>query len=131
MKILILSPQPFFTARGTPINIREVAYSLSNAGHEVTLLCYHLGEDIKIGNNIEIYRSLAVPFIDSVKPGASLKKIILDFFFFFSALKLILTRKYDVYHGVEEAGFIAGFFSLISKKSGSIANKRKEGPQYR
>ncbi len=115
MKVLILSPQPFFTARGTPINIRQILFALSQAEHEVTLLCYPLGQDLKI-ENVEVKRSLSVPFISSIKPGPSFKKIVLDFFFFFSALKLILSKKYDVYHGVEEAGFIAGFFSIFTKK---------------
>ena len=115
MKVLILSPQPFFVERGTPINIRQICTSLSSAGHEVTLLSYPLGNDIGI-KNVEIKRSPRVPFITSIKPGPSLKKIILDFFFFFSALKLVLTKKFDVYHGVEEAGFIAGFLSLFNKK---------------
>ena len=88
MKILILSPQPFFTARGTPINIRQILLALSKAEHEVTLLCYPLGQNLEI-ENVEIKRSIGVPFISSIRPGPSLKKIALDFFFFFSALRLI------------------------------------------
>ena len=44
MRILLIAPQPFFTQRGTPINVRQMAQTLSEAGHEVHLATYPMGE---------------------------------------------------------------------------------------
>lgn len=114
-KILLLSPQPFFQARGTPINVREMLYALSEDGHHVTLLCYPFGENINI-KNVEIVRSYKPPFVHGVKIGPSLIKIYLDIFFAIKALILSVRKKYDIFHGIEEAGFIAGVLGLIFKK---------------
>ena len=45
MKILLLSIQPFFEARGTPINIRLMAAFLADLAHQVDILVYYIGED--------------------------------------------------------------------------------------
>ncbi len=113
--ILLLSPQPFFQARGTPINVREMLYALSEDGYQVTLLCYPFGEDIKIPN-VTIIRSSKPFLINDIKIGPSLSKIILDLFFFFNALKLCFTKKFSLFHGIEEAGLIAGFLGIVFRK---------------
>ena len=114
-KILILSPQPFFETRGTPLNVREILYSLSDAGYSITLLAYPFGKNLKIPN-VEIIRSPGFPGINKVKIGPSFQKIILDIFFFFKALKLSFTNSYDVFHGVEEAAHMACILASLKGK---------------
>lgn len=113
--VLILSPQPFFETRGTPLNVREMLYALSEANYDITLLAYPFGENLEIPN-VKIIRSPKVIGINKVKIGPSVQKIILDFFFFFKALKLALTNHYDLFHGIEEAAHIACVLSTIKNK---------------
>lgn len=130
-KILLLSPQPFFQARGTPINVREMLYALSEDGYHVTLLCYPFGENIQI-KNVDIIRSYKPPFVHGVKIGPSFTKIYLDIFFALKALIVSMRSRYTVYHGIEEAGLIAGFLGILFKKpfivdvDSSMAHQLKE-----
>lgn len=116
-RVLLLAPQPFFENRGTPINVRALAKHLSLQGYSVDLLTYPIGQKVDVAPSV-LNRSLKVPFIKSVPPGPSIRKVVLDVGFLFSSLKLALTRKYDVFHGVEEAGVIAVMLGkLFGKKS--------------
>lgn len=113
--ILLLAPQPFFVERGTPINVREILNALSSDGYQVTLLSYPYGKDLEI-QNVKFEKSPKLPFLKTVKVGPSLAKIFLDFLFFFKALQLSFKTKYDLFHGIEEAAFIAQFLAFIHRK---------------
>jgi glycosyltransferase involved in cell wall biosynthesis len=113
--VLILSPQPFFETRGTPLNVREMLHALSEKGYSVTLLAYPFGQDLIIPN-VKIIRSAKVIGINTIKIGPSYQKIILDIFFFLKALKLALTNSYDLFHGIEEAAHMACVISRIKRK---------------
>lgn len=113
--ILLLSPQPFFQARGTPINVREMLYALSESGYNISLLCYPFGEDIPLPN-VTIIRSPKPFFINNIKIGPSIGKIILDVFFLFKALSLSFKNNYSLYHGIEEAGLMAGILGIVTRK---------------
>ncbi len=112
-KILMLAPQPFFTERGTPINVREMLNALSGEGYKIDLLTYPLGDSINI-ENVNIIRSTNIGNIKNIPIGPSLKKIILDIPFLLKAIKLSLTNKYDLYHGIEEAGLIVGMLGVLT-----------------
>jgi glycosyltransferase involved in cell wall biosynthesis len=114
MKILMIACLPFFTARGTPISIRSRLEALSYLGHEVDIVTFHIGEDIEIPG-INITRIINLPFIKEVPVGPSSKKIFLDIFVFFKALRLLMTRKYDLIHTHEEASYFGALFSRIFK----------------
>ncbi len=115
MRILFLAPQPFFQARGTPINVRNVLRVLSGAGHSADLVTYHVGENVDI-RNVRIRRIPALSFVKSVPIGPSAVKIPLDILMFLKAL-CILRRdgNYDCVHAVEESVFIA---LLLRKRFG-------------
>lgn len=108
----MIAPQPFFTPRGTPISIFQRLHALSQLGHEVDLLTFPIGEDVNIAN-VNIYRTLALPFINDVKIGPSVAKLLLDVFLFFKALRMLLTRRYDVIHSHEEAAFFAMLLAIL------------------
>lgn len=109
MRVLFLSPQPFFRVRGTPINIRNVVGALGEAGHEVDLLCYPFGEDVDLPN-VRVLRSPGVPGIRDVKVGPSAAKIPLDLLMAFKTFWLLARGRYDVVHAVEESAFFGAFF---------------------
>jgi glycosyltransferase involved in cell wall biosynthesis len=112
MKILMIAPQPFFSPRGTPISVYQRLYALSCNEHQVDLLTYHLGEDITFPG-VRIFRTPRIPFINGVRTGPSLKKVLLDFLIFLKAFHLLATNPYQVIHSHEEASFMAMVLAKI------------------
>ena len=106
MRILVLAPQPFYQARGTPIAVRLVLEFLSSRGHQVDLLTYHEGSDVGIPN-CRIVRIPAIPGVRDVRPGFSLKKVLCDAVMFLSCARMMRRTRYDLVHAVEESAFIA------------------------
>jgi len=115
MNILLISPEPFFTIRGTPLAVRELATAYGALGHSVDILTYHLGEDISAAGVRIVRTKLFSRFIRFVRPGYSLNKVILDCVLFPKALRLILTHRYDVVHCVEESAYFIPWFRWIRK----------------
>ncbi len=114
MKILFLAPQPFFQARGTPINVRNVLKVLGESGRKVDLLTYHLGEDVEL-ENVRVKRIFPLPFIKHVPIGFSPAKIPLDTAMFFHAAALVMKNGYDLIHAVEESVFMAYLLKFFFK----------------
>jgi len=113
MKILFLAPQPFFEPRGTPINVKRFVTALSDLGHEVDLLVYPHGSDVKIPN-VNIKRVVKIPGLPKAPIGASKVKIVYDALMAPHALGLRMMRRYDVIHAVEDAAFIAWAINKIT-----------------
>ena len=112
MKILMISPQPFFEPRGTPISVYQRLEALSALGHEIDLVTYHVGKDVEF-TNVRIHRVRKVKMIQHVRIGPSRAKILLDVFVFFKAIQLLLVNRYDVIHSHEEASFFSMFLAWI------------------
>jgi glycosyltransferase involved in cell wall biosynthesis len=112
MKILMIAPEPFFEPRGTPFSEYFRIKALTELGHQIDLATYPIGENVEIPG-LMIYRSLAIKFINRVKVGPSLNKLVLDFFLFFTVLKLLWKNHYDCIHTHEEACFFGGLLSRI------------------
>jgi glycosyltransferase involved in cell wall biosynthesis len=106
VKILLLAPQPFFQARGTPIAVRRVLEFLTGRGHQVDVLTYHEGSDVEIPN-CRIVRIPRLPGIRNIRPGFSLKKVLCDLVMLFGCARLMHRTRYDLVHAVEESAFIA------------------------
>lgn len=136
-KVLLIAPQPFFIERGTPMNVRQMSESLGNAGVQVELLAYPLGEDVRIPG-VKLLRSpggflKTLPSFKNLPPGPSLGKLVLDIFMALSAVSLVCRKKYLVIHGIEEGAFMAGvlarlrgskfIFDLDSSMSDQLAAK--------
>jgi glycosyltransferase involved in cell wall biosynthesis len=112
MKILMLAPEPFLEARGTPLSVYQRLRALSALGHHVDLVTYHVGKAVTLPN-LRIYRIPAIPFVKEVPIGPSAIKPVLDILLFFTALLLLLRRRYNVIHSHEEAAFLAVFLGFI------------------
>jgi len=102
MKILMLAPEPFFQPRGTPISIFFRIKALSQLGHEIDLITYHLGENKNIGN-LKILRIPNLFFINKIKIGPSFAKIPLDFLLILKAVWQLTKKQYDMIFSHEEA----------------------------
>ena len=88
MKILFLAPTPFFSLRGTPINVLHVLKRLSDRGHKVDLLTFPIGENINFPG-LRIIRCGQHLFIHAIGLVPSLKNFILDLALFFNFFKFI------------------------------------------
>jgi glycosyltransferase involved in cell wall biosynthesis len=114
MKILMIAPEPFFEPRGTPFSEYFRIKALTELGHQVDLATYPIGQDVEM-SGLTIYRSLPIRFIKKVRVGPSLEKLLLDFFLFFTVLRLILRNHYDCIHTHEEACFMGVMLSRLWK----------------
>jgi glycosyltransferase involved in cell wall biosynthesis len=106
MKILMLAPHPFYQARGTPIAADLVLSVLSKRGDQVDLVTFPEGSDVHY-SGLAIYRTPNFRWLQNIRPGFSLKKIVCDVFLMVQALKLARRDRYDLIHAGEEAVFIA------------------------
>jgi glycosyltransferase involved in cell wall biosynthesis len=113
VKILVLTPHPFFQARGTPLAVRTVLEFLSARGHQVDVLTLPEGEDVEIPN-CSIYRIPRIPGCRDVRAGFSLKKVACDAVMVVECLRMVRRTRYDLIHAVEEAAFIAAAASAFS-----------------
>ena len=114
MKILMLAPQPFFEPRGAPLLVLWRLRALSQLGHDVDLLTYHVGQDVSIPG-VVIHRTLNISLIKTVKIGPSPTKLFLDVLLFINAFRLLRKGSYELLHTNEEASF---FGILLAKLFG-------------
>ncbi len=100
-KVLIVSPQPFYEDRGTPIAVGQLAAALSTLGFEVDLLAYPIGTPISLPR-FRLMRGRRPFGIQGVRIGFSLKKVLLDLGMLGRLRALLRTGEYDVVHALEE-----------------------------
>jgi len=105
MKVLLIAPEPFFAVRGTPMAILQLVKALGRFGHQVDIVTYHIGENVKV-RNVVIHRIINLPFVRYVPIGPSYVKLVLDFFLFLKALGMCMGNHYDIIHAVEESVFL-------------------------
>jgi hypothetical protein len=105
-RILLVTPQPFYEDRGTPIAVQYVARALGQLGFNVDILTLPVGEDVSLPRTR--IRRCANPFhIRSVPIGFSWRKVVMDLSLWRSFDRLLATRQYDLVHAVEDAAYIA------------------------
>jgi glycosyltransferase involved in cell wall biosynthesis len=113
MRILMVAPQPFFSARGTPFSVLKRCRALSALGHEVDLVTYHLGEDVDVPG-LRILRGPRLPGIKAVNIGPSTAKLPLDAVLFVRTAAQLLRRRYDAIHTHEEAGVFGWWLHRVA-----------------
>jgi glycosyltransferase involved in cell wall biosynthesis len=104
-RALVVSPQPFYADRGTPIAVRHVLNALSELGWEAELLCFPIGRDVTIPR-VAIHRVANPLGIRRIPVGFSPQKLVLDALLAPLIRKRLTTGRYDVVHGVEEAALL-------------------------
>jgi len=112
MRCLVISPQPFFTPRGTPLSVYYRTLVLSELGAHIDLLTYGEGLDPDIPN-VRIYRGPRFAWLGHVKTGPSMLKLFLDVFIAARTVGLLIRHRYDVVLAHEEAVFICRFLKPI------------------
>jgi glycosyltransferase involved in cell wall biosynthesis len=104
MRILMIAPEPIFEPRGTPLSVVGRLKAYSDMGHSTDLLTYSIGADVRLPG-VRIRRIPKVPGIRSIRIGPSVRKLPLDFLLALKSLSYASTRRYDLIHTHEEAGF--------------------------
>jgi glycosyltransferase involved in cell wall biosynthesis len=112
----MLAPEPFFVPRGTPISVYLRLQLLSRLGHQVTVLTYHLGQEVDLPG-VRIHRIPNIRFISEVKVGPSWAKPLLDTLLFALAFKHLLSGTYQVIHTHEEAALIGMLLAALFRKA--------------
>ncbi|MEO8076500.1 MAG: glycosyltransferase family 4 protein [Acidobacteriota bacterium] len=105
MKILMIAPEPFFEPRGTPFSEYHRIRALLELGHTVDLVTYPFGRDVTLPG-LRVFRCLRPPLIREIGIGPSMAKIALDLTLTLTALRRVLTDRYDAVHSHEEGSFI-------------------------
>jgi glycosyltransferase involved in cell wall biosynthesis len=105
-RVLLVTPQPFYEDRGTPIAVRFVARALSEIGFHVDLLAFPLGEPVEVPN-VTIHRCANPMRLSRVPIGFSWKKVVLDTTLALAFRARLKAQSYDVVHAVEEAAYMA------------------------
>jgi glycosyltransferase involved in cell wall biosynthesis len=111
MRILMVSPHPTYSPRGTPISVLNRCRALCALGHEIDLVTYGIGSDVAV-DGLRWLRA-PVPGIRTVNVGPSAAKLPLDLAVFLkSAVRAVSGRRsYDVIHTHEEAGIVGAMIS--------------------
>jgi glycosyltransferase involved in cell wall biosynthesis len=104
VRALVISPQPFFSPRGTPFSVYYRSRVMAELGVEQDLLTYGEGMDVDLPG-VRIVRIPRFSFLGAVKTGPSVLKLFLDVFMIFWTVTLLLRNRYDFVHAHEEAVF--------------------------
>ena len=105
-RVLLVTPQPFYEDRGTPIAVADTARALGQLGCKVDLLAFPHGENISIPGTV-VHRCRNPLRVRSVPIGFSTGKCVLDASLVSSMDRLLRSHRYDVVHAVEEAAYFA------------------------
>ena len=108
----MIAPEPFFEPRGTPFSEFHRIRALIALGHQVDLVTYPFGQDVSMAG-LRVFRSLRPPFLSRVKIGPSLAKIPLDALLTLTAIRRVVSGRYDAIHSHEEGGLIGAVLAGI------------------
>jgi len=108
----MIAPEPFFEPRGTPFSEFHRIRALTALGHEVDLVTYPFGQPVSMPG-LRIFRSMKPPFLRGVKIGPSAAKLPLDTLLTLTALRRVLSSRYDAIHSHEEGGLIGAALAAV------------------
>ena len=112
MRALVIAPQPFFTARGTPFSVYYRTLLMAESGVSIDLLTYGQGQDVELPG-VRIIRTPALEWLGAVKVGPSALKAVHDVLIVLWALILLVQNRYDFVHAHEESVFFARLFKPL------------------
>jgi len=105
-RILMIAPTPFFADRGCHVRIFEETRALQALGNEVAICTYHLGRDLP---DLEIHRTINVPWYRKLEAGPSLHKLYLDLLLLFKSLSVARRFKPHLIHAHLHEGVAVGY----------------------
>jgi glycosyltransferase involved in cell wall biosynthesis len=127
-KVLMLAPTPFFSDRGCHVRIFEEAAWLKRLGHDVRILTYDAGRDLK---DLHIVRAPGLLPYRKIEAGPSLRKPLADFALLRKARQLIKNFQPEIVHcHLHEGAFlgmlVADQMPVLLDYQGSLASELSE-----
>lgn len=104
--VLLIAPQPFFRATGTPINILMMCRALTESGFAVHLLTLPYGEDVDLPGLV-LHRVPRLPGVGRVPVGFSAAKLLYNPMLAVAMLGLQRRHRFALVHAIEESAFYA------------------------
>lgn len=105
-RILSIAPTSFFSDYGAHVRILEEIRHLQRRGHTVLLCTYHIGSDVP---DVEIRRSIDVPWKRGVMVGSSRHKLYFDLALAATVQRAVLDFKPDIVHAHIHEGALLGW----------------------
>lgn len=110
----MVAPTSFFADYGCHVRILEEARALQARGHRIRICTYHNGDDL---NELDIRRSIGVPWLRRAEVGSSRHKAYLDIALFMTTIRQALRFRPDVIHGhLHEGALIGGAVARLLRK---------------
>lgn len=128
-RVLFIASQPYFQWRGSPIRLGFDVRALSENGCDVDFLTLPIGEDRPVPG-VRIVRCPNVFFARKIAIGPSPLKLAFDAVMFVEALFMALRRRYDVFHGVEDCGFLALVLARLFRAK-AVFEKHSDAGSYK
>jgi glycosyltransferase involved in cell wall biosynthesis len=105
LRILMVAPTSFFADYGCHVRILEEVRALQARGHSVRVCTYHNGDNVP---DVEIRRSVDVPWLKRAEVGSSRHKAYLDVALFIETLRQTRSFQPDVIHAHLHEGALIG-----------------------
>ena len=128
-RVLFIASQPYFQWRGSPIRLGFDVRALSENGCRVDFLTLPIGEDRPVPG-VRIVRCPNLFFAKKIAIGPSPLKLAFDAAMFVEALFMALRRRYDVFHGVEDCGFLALVLARLFRAK-AVFEKHSDAGSYK
>jgi len=113
VRVLMLVPQLFYSARGTPLSAYHRIKDLRARGHAVEVLTYKLGDPPPDLPDVVVHRAFGPHLFRSVKQGPSYVKIWFDLWIFLALLVRLARTRYDALWAHEEGGFLGALVTRL------------------
>jgi glycosyltransferase involved in cell wall biosynthesis len=101
----MIAPTSFFADYGCHVRILEEARALAKLGHGVTICTYHNGRNLP---DLDIRRTLSIPWRQSYEVGSSRHKIGFDLLLFMRALRAMWQVRPHIIHAHLHEGALIG-----------------------
>jgi glycosyltransferase involved in cell wall biosynthesis len=103
----MIAPTPYFADRGCHVRIYEEARALTDRGHDVRIVTYHLGRDMP---GIPTCRIPPIPWYKKLSAGPSWHKPYLDLMLFFTSYATARRFRPHLLHAHLHEGAFLGIF---------------------
>jgi 1,2-diacylglycerol 3-alpha-glucosyltransferase len=97
LKICVLAACPFPANHGTPGSIRELTEAVAERGHEVHVVCYHMGEALPL-HNVHVHRIPDWTGERAVAVGPTRRRPLYDLQMVFKTMKIMRRFRLDLMH---------------------------------
>ena len=109
----MIAPTPYFSDRGCHVRIYEEARALTELGHEVCIVTYHLGRDMP---GVRVVRTARIPWYSKLEAGPSWHKPYLDILLLWKAFAVIRSFHPHLIHAhLHEGALIGAVLRILTR----------------